>query len=277
MKLRVLAIAIFFTVKIAHGDDVAVPLSNPQAVLLSRVKFEQQLGQQMPLDVSLRDDFGNDVMLKEYFHSRPVVLVLAYYRCPMLCNQVLRGLATSLRAVNLRAGSDFEVVVVSFDPSDNTELAAAKKAAVLEQYGHADQASGWHFLTGSKEATARLAHRIGFNFEYDPATNQFAHASGIVVVTPEGTLSRYFYGIDFLTRDLRLALVEASANQIGSPVDQVLLFCFHYDPSTGRYGLAIMRLIRVTGIATVLVLGGFIFLSLRRERRLANQSLATES
>jgi protein SCO1/2 len=213
------------------------------------------------------DDHGRSVLLRDCIKARPTVLVLAYYRCPMLCNQVLNGVARTLKAIDLKPGRDFEVVVASFDPSDTVDLAAAKKKSVVAAYDRASDGSGWHFLIGKPAAIAALAESVGFGFQYDEATNQFAHASGIVVLTPAGRISHYFYGIDYPTRDVRLALIEASAGRIGSPVDQLLLYCFHYDPLTGRYGLAIIRLVRAAGALTVFAIVAFIWTSLRRERR----------
>jgi protein SCO1/2 len=243
------------------------PLQPPQAKLLANVHFNQKLGAQVPLDLPFTDDAGRRIVLGDCLHDRPTILVLAYYRCPMLCNQVLEGLARSLKAVDLKPGADFDVVVASFDPSDTVDLAAGKKKSVLAAYNRKADPAGWYFLVGEHKSIAALADAVGFGFQYDPATNQFAHASGIMVVTPAGRVSHYFFGIDYPTRDVRLALVEASAGRIGNAVDQLLLYCFHYDPLTGRYGLAIMRLIRAGGALTVLGLAAFIWTSLRRERR----------
>jgi protein SCO1/2 len=195
------------------------------------------------------------------------VLVLAYYRCPMLCNQVLAGVARSLMGIDFHPGRDIEVVVVSFDPTDTVDLAAAKKRSTIDAYGRSDDGAGWHFLIGDQRNVATLAKSVGFEYQYDPATRQFAHASGIVLLTPAGRVSRYFYGIEYPTRNVRLGLVEASAGRIGTAVDELLLYCFHYDPLTGRYGLAIIRMIRAAGVITVAAIVCFITRSLSRERR----------
>ncbi len=234
--------------------------------ILQRIAFDQKLDAQLPLDLILTDEEGKQQPLRTYFGDRPVLFVLAYYRCPMLCNQVLGGVLKSTNALKFVAGRDFEIVVVSFDPSDTPAMAAAKRDSYLKRYHHADGRDGWHFLTGSQETVAKLAETVGFTYVYDERSNQFAHASGIMIVTPDGRLSQYFYGIDFATRDLRLALVEASQGEIGNLVDQVLLTCFHYDPLTGRYGVAILSIVRIAGVITVLAIVGYIALSLYRER-----------
>jgi protein SCO1/2 len=243
------------------------PPENPQKSLLSEVRFDQRLDTLLPLELTFRDERGAVRPLRMYFGEKPVVLALVYYRCPMLCTQVLNGLVTSLRALELSAGKDFEVVLVSIDPRETPAMALKKKQSYLHRYGRPESAAGWHFLTGDQENIERLAAAVGYQYRYDPKSDQYAHASGLMVLTPQGRLARYFYGIDYPTRDLRLSLVEASAGKIGSPVDQVLLFCFHYDPATGRYGLAIVRLLRVAGMLTVAALGSFVALSLWRERR----------
>jgi protein SCO1/2 len=250
----------------AKADAAKVP-KPPQAQLLEGVTFEQRLDAQVPMDVELIDDDGHSTTLAECVDDRPAIFVLAYYRCPMLCNQVLVGLARSLRGGSLRPGEDLEVVVVSFDPDDTVEMAAAKKDSVVTAYDRDASGEGWHFLTGEAKVVTQLAESVGFRYAYDQASAQYAHASGIVILTPSGRVSKYFYGIDYPTRDVRLALVEASAGRIGTMVDQLLLYCFHYDPLTGRYGLAIMRVIRAGGVLTVVALAGFVWTALRRERR----------
>jgi protein SCO1/2 len=240
---------------------------------LQGVRIDQKLGNQVPLDLVFRDEHGRRVRLGEYFGTRPVILVLAYYRCPMLCTQVLNGLVHSLWEVGLDMGDDFEVVTVSFDPRETPKLAAAKKMAYLDRYRKPGAAEGWHFLTGEQPAIQRLTEVVGFRYRYDAVKDQFAHASGIMVLTPRGKIARYFYGIDYSARDLRLGLVEASDNKIGSLADQFLLACFHYDPTTGKYGVAVMTFVRLGGVLTVLALGTFIVVQWRRERRRARASL----
>jgi protein SCO1/2 len=259
MLALILAVA-----NISLAKDTA-PLAPPQARLLESVKFDQRLDNQTRVDAMFRDEQGRSIALADCIDGRPTVLVLAYYRCPMLCNQVLTGVARSLRGVNFKPGEDISVVVVSFDPSDTAELAAAKKSAVVNAYRRGDDGKGWHFLTGDDRTVRELADSVGFQYVFDERTNQFGHASGIVILTPAGRVSRYFYGIDYPTRDVRFGLIEASESRIGSPVDQLLLLCFHYDPLTGRYGLAIMNALRGTAIVFVAGLLSYIGISLRRE------------
>ncbi len=211
------------------------------------MKIEQRLGEKVPLDLAFHDEAGQPVRLQKYFQQKPVVLVLAYYRCPRLCTEVLNGLESGLEAIPLDIGRDFNVLTVSFDPRETPELAAAKKVPYIEKYGRGGAAEGWHFLTGDETSIKQLTEAVGFHYHYDPRSDQFAHASGIMILTPEGKLARYFYGIRYSPRDLRLGLVEASAEKIGSPVDQLLLFCFHYDPTTGQYTPAIMNFVRDGG------------------------------
>ncbi|NUO80153.1 SCO family protein [candidate division KSB1 bacterium] len=238
-----------------------------QPEILREVGIDQRLNEQLPLDLVFRDEAGQSVALQKYFGEKPVVLALVYYECPMLCTQVLNGLTESLRPLAFNVGEQFEVVTVSFDPRETPALAAAKKKGYVEKYNRAGASEGWHFLTGDSVAIRQLTEAVGFRYKLDPFTKQYAHASGIIVATPQGKLARYFYGIEYPTRDLRFALIEASENRIGNVVDQVLMYCFHYDPSTGKYSVAVINVLRVTGIATVLALGTFMLVMLRRERR----------
>ncbi|HYE12929.1 MAG TPA: SCO family protein [Pyrinomonadaceae bacterium] len=220
--------------------------------ILKEVKIEQRLGSQVPLDATFRDESGRAVRLGEYFEDgKPVVLSLVYYECPMLCNQILNGLVGALDGVSFTPGEEFRVVTVSFDPRETPEMAARKKETYLRRYKREGAGDGWHFLTGEKAEIDRLAESAGFGYAWDERSNQFAHASAIMVTTPEGRLSHYFYGIDYDPRALRLSLVEASDNKIGSPVDALLLYCYHYDPTTGKYGPVIMNILRVAGVLTV--------------------------
>ncbi|HWB12026.1 MAG TPA: SCO family protein [Pirellulales bacterium] len=237
------------------------------ARMVGEIGIDQHLGDLLPLDLELRDERGETVKLGQFFHEKPVVVMLVYYRCPMLCTQVLNGFLKSSQAVKYAIGRDYEVVTVSFDPRETAELAADKKAAYVRAYRREGAADGWHFLTGSDDSIKRLTEAIGFRYRYDAKSDQFAHASGIVVATPQGKLSRYLYGIEYEPGNLRLALVESGENRIGSPVDQVLLLCFHYDPLTGKYGLVIANVIRAAGSLTVLLLGGFLVAMYRLERR----------
>ncbi len=212
----------------------------------------------------MRDEVGRAVRLSDYFGKRPVVLALVYYNCPMLCTQVLNGLVSSLKVMSLVPGRDFDVVAVSFDARDKPSDAAAKKNAYLTHYNRPGTDGGWHFLTGDAASIAAVAQAVGFRYRYDADRDQFAHASAITVATPEGRVSRYLYGIEYAPRDLRLALVEASAGKIGTPADQVLLYCFHYDPKTGKYGAVVLNIVRLAGAATVLALAVSVFLMTRR-------------
>lgn len=234
--------------------------------MVKGVGIDQNLNGQIPLELTFTDDTGQMVRLGQYFRQKPVVLALVYYECPMLCDMVLNGLTHSMEQVTLNLSGDFDVVTVSFNPKETWQLAAAKKANYVEKYQRKGAQQGWHFLTGQEENIKKLADAAGFHYKYDPITKQFAHASGIMVLTPEGKISRYFYGIEYKPRDLRLGLVEASQNKIGTFADQVLLFCFHYDPMTGKYGPVIANVTRGLASATVLGLGTFIFVLLRRER-----------
>jgi protein SCO1/2 len=231
-------------------------------------RIDQRLGEQVPLDLVFRDESGRAVPLRRYFGDKPVVLVLAYFRCPRLCSVILNNLTESLRKLDYRIGKDFTVLTVSFDPREKPDLAADKKAAYLESYDKPGAAAGWHFLTGEEDQIKRLADAVGFGYFYDPEKNQYAHASGIMILTPEGKLSRYFYGIDFPPRDLAFGLEDASSGAIGSPVSRPLrLLCYGYDPATGKYTLLTMRLVRLAGLVTVLVLGSALWFFWRRERR----------
>ena len=247
----------------AMRDPDGRPAPLPPA--LQGVGVEQKLDFQLPLDLSFRDEFNRTVPLSTFFHGKPVILAFVYYRCPMLCTAILTGLESSLKAVSLNPGRDFEVISVSFDPGDTSDSAASKRKMILQRYGRPDTSNGWHFLTGDEPAIRALTDAAGFHYRYDPITKQFAHASAVMVLTPQGRISRYFYGVEYAPRDVRLGLVEASANKIGSPVDQILLFCYHYDPATGKYGAIAMNIVRAAGALFVLIGGTFLFLAFRRE------------
>ncbi len=234
---------------------------------LRSIGFDQNIDKPIPLDVSFRDETGREVRIGEYFGKRPVVLLFAYYDCPMLCTQVINGLATALNVLSLEPGKDFEIVTLSFNPRDTPETARAKKAIYIERYKHAGAAAAWHFLTGNQPSIDRLTKAAGFRYAWDEETKQYAHPTGVIVATPDGRLARYLFGIEYGPRDLRYALVEASAGKVGNAVDALLLYCYHYDPLTGRYGLVIMRTIRVAAAGTVFALGGFIFVMVRREKK----------
>ena len=235
--------------------------------ILRTVAIEQHLDEPLPLELQLRDEQGRAVRLGSYFGKRPVVLVLAYYNCPMLCTQVLNGLVAAMRVLSFDVGRDYEVVTVSFDPRDDPSDARAKKEPYVARYGRPGAAAGWHFLTADPRAIASLTESVGFRYAWDERTGQFAHASAIYVATPNGRLSRYIYGIEYAPRDLRLALVEASSGKIGTPVDQLLLYCYHYDPAAGRYGAVVMNMVRLAGVGVVLVITVFLLVMWRRDRR----------
>lgn len=237
---------------------------------LRDVGIDQRLNAQVPGELFFRDETGREVRLAEYFGQRPIILVLVYYECPMLCTLVLNGLVRALRAMPLTAGRDFTVLTVSINPAETPALAAEKKAAYVEHYGRAEARQGWHFLTGELPAIHRLAETVGFRYVYDPRTKQYAHAAGIMVLTPSGRVSRYFYGLEYSARDVRLGLVDASEGKIGSPVEKVLLLCYRYDPSTGKYSLAIVRIVQLAGAGTLLGLGLFLVIMFRRDRRRVN-------
>jgi protein SCO1/2 len=252
-----------------------VPPPGPAALakvpILKDAGLEQKPNSQLPMDAAFVDEYGKDVRLGDYFGKRPVILVLSYYECPMLCTQVLNGVAGSLEALpSFVAGREFEMVAVSFDPGETPAMALAKRAAYLKRQGAAatsESAKGVHFLTGRESSINALTEAVGFKYKYDPAIDQYAHPALITILTPEGRVSRYLFGIEYGPRDLRMALVEAADHKIGSVVDQVLLFCYHYDPERGSYGLAITNMVRLGGIMTVAGLGTFILVNLRRDRR----------
>jgi protein SCO1 len=234
---------------------------------LREIGFDQHIGRRLPLDTAVRAEDGRSSPLADYFGKRPIVLVFAYYSCPMLCTQVVNGVASAVGVLSLEPGRDFDVVVISFDPHDTPALAAQKKAAYLERYMRPGAQAASHFLTADPPSIERLTKAAGFRYTWDAQTNQFAHPTGAIVVTPDGRPARYLFGIDYGPRDLRLALVEASAGHVGTAVDSLLLYCYHYDPMTGRYGLAIMRTLRLAGVATVLALGVLIATLIRIDRR----------
>ena len=225
----------------------------------------RKMGAQLPLDVPFTDDQGRTVTLRDYT-GKPMVLALVYYTCPSLCDLVLNGAIRSVHDLKFTAGDDFQVVAVSFDPRENYILARDKKANYLKEYGRPGAESGFHFLTGTEGASKMLANAVGFHFAYDPNSNQYAHPSAIMIATPEGKISRYFYGVNYPERDVKLGLMDATGGKIGSPIDQVQLFCFHYDPATGKYGVVIMNVLRLGGILTLLALGGAVLLMMRKEK-----------
>ena len=251
---------------VAAGDE---PIVKPEDMPgpLKQVRIDQHLGDQLPLDVPFVDEDGNAVKLGDYFTGdRPVVLAFVYFECPMLCSLILNGVATSFNILKFNPGQDFDVVAISIDPDETPAMATESKAATLKRYGRPDTGSGWHFLTGDEAEIQKVADAAGFGYDYLPATDEYAHASGIMIVTPEGKLSQYFYGIEYPPKDVRLALVEASSNQIGSLVDQILLYCYRYDPQVGKYTVMTMRVLRITGAVFVLGLIIFVWIAIRRDQ-----------
>lgn len=240
---------------------------------LKAVGIEQQLGAGLPLETEFKDESGKLVKLGDYFNAgRPVILAFVYYECPMLCNQVLNGLTGSLKGISFDAGKEFDVVAISFDAKefDIPSLAANKKAGYMERYGRPGTEKGWHFLTGTQASIDAVTSAAGFSYKWDDKTQQFAHAAAIMVATPDGKLSRYLYGIDYAPKDVKFAVMESAEARVGNPAEQLLLYCYHYDPSTGKYGLAILNVIRLGGIATLIGLGAMGFVFWRRNRKRVN-------
>jgi protein SCO1 len=254
----------------AQGIPAAAPAGTPSGQLpaiLKNVRYEQKLDTQVPLNLAFRDESGKPVRLGDYFGRKPVVLILAYYRCPMLCSQVLAGATHAFRQLPFRIGQQFNVLTVSFDPRETPALAAASKQTYIASYGQPQAAEGWHFLTGQQAEITALTQAVGFHYAWDAQTQQYAHATGIVVLTPSGKVAQYFYGIDYPAQDLRLALVQSSEERIGSLSDEVLLFCSHYDPNSGRYTAIMSRVLQIAGAFTLLILGGVLFMLFYLDRR----------
>jgi protein SCO1 len=251
----------------AWGQGMTQGIVSPPANLrppgLKHVGIEQHLNQQIPPNLRFRDETGKPVELADYFGRKPLILNLVYYQCPMLCGEVLSGLESALRILKFDVGREFDVLTVSFDPKETPEMAAAKKTELLKRYGRPGAAAGWHFLTGTQTSIDALTQSAGFEYEYDPKTQQFAHATAILVLTPQGRIAQYYYGIEFAPRDLRLGLVQASENKIGTVVDQVLLYCYHYDPDQGKYGAIISRILKLAAVATIALLGTFLITMFR--------------
>jgi protein SCO1/2 len=265
-KWLVMAATLLLSVS-AWGQGMTRGIMSPPANVrppgLKNVGIEQNLNEQIPPGLTFRDETSKPVRLGDYFGKRPMILNLVYYQCPMLCGEVLSGLESSLRVLKFDVGREFGVLTVSFDPRETPEMAAAKKAEYLKRYGRAGAADGWHFLTGPQESIEALTRAAGFQYNYDPKTGQFAHASAIMVLTPEGKIAQYYYGVEYAPKDLRLGLIQAADNKIGTVVDQVLLYCYHYDPATGKYGAIISRVLQLAAAATILILGTFIVLLIR--------------
>ena len=246
-------------------DDAGDP-AKARPGLLQRVGIDQHLNQQIPLHLVFNDESGREVQLGEFFGKRPVILAMVYYECPMLCTQVLNGLVSALGVINFDVGREFDVVAVSINPKEMPALAAQKKQVYVDRYKRPQSTAGWHFLTGKEENIKQLAAAVGFRYAFDPAIQQYAHGAGVELLTSKGVISKYFYGIEFSARDIRFGVIEASDQRIGTPIDDVLLLCYHYDPSTGKYGAIALDAIRIGAVATMLGLGTFLFVSLRKER-----------
>lgn len=247
----------------AMTNGIMSPPANVRPPGLKHVGIEQHLSDQIPADLMFRDESGKAVMLGDYFGKKPLILNMVYYRCPMLCNEVLTGVESALKVLKFDVGKEFDVLTVSFDPTDTPEIATTKKAEYIKRYNRANAATGWHFLTGSQESITALTNAAGFQYQYDPETKQFAHATAIMVLTPEGKIAQYYYGVEYPPKDLRLGLIQAADNKIGTAADQILLYCYHYDPDKGKYGPIVSRILKLSGLATILILGGFILVMVR--------------
>ena len=241
---------------------------------LEKVGIEQKLNEQVPPDAVFKDETGKEVRLGEYFGKRPVILALVYYECPMLCNEVLNGLTGTLKSLSFDTGKDFEVVAISFDARENDkpDLAKNKKESYMKRYGRPGTENGWHFLTGTQSEIDKVANAVGFSYKWDEKSNQFAHAGGIMVTTPEGKLSRYLYGIDYAPKDVKFAVMESAQNRVGNTAEQLMLYCYHYDPSTGKYGLSILKVMRLGGVVTLIGLSAMLFVFWRRGKKRDNEA-----
>ena len=251
------------------------PPANVRPPGLKNVGMEQHLNEQIPPELTFRDENGTPVRLADYFGKKPMILNLVYYQCPMLCGEVLSGLESALRVLKFDVGDQFDVLTVSFDPRETPAMATAKKTEFLKRYGRPGAAQGWHFLTGPQQSIDALTQAAGFQYEYDAKSGQFAHTTAIMVLTPEGRIAQYYYGVEYAPKDLRLGIIQASQNKIGNLVDQVLLYCYHYDPATGKYGAVVMRILRLAGAATILTLGLFMIVMFRRGSSIRSGARAT--
>ena len=272
-----LAASLLFAATASHAqmapDNVGQP-ANGMPTILQGVSFRPELNAQVPVDTPFKDETGKDVRLGDYLHAqKPVVLAFVYYGCPMMCTQLEQGVVGSLRMLSFNPGRDYEVVFISFDDRDTPQGAAEKKATAMSKFHRPETATGWHFLSGSKESISAVTNAANFHFNFDAKNNLFAHASGLIMLTPDGHISRYFYGVEFPSRDIRLGLVDASAGKIGSPVDHVLLYCFQYDPATARYSATILGIVRLGGIMTIAVMIVAFLIFRRREQAAARMNL----
>jgi len=269
-NLLLVVIAGGFLAATAGGQSMTQGILSPPASFrppyLENVGIEQHLDGQVPADLAFDDDTGRAVKLGDYFGTRPLILNLVYYNCPMLCGEALAGLSASMKVIKFDVGRQFDVITVSFNPRETPDLAAAKKKEYIRRYGRPGAEKGWHFLTGPAASVNALAKAVGFQYQYDATRNQYAHTTAIMVLTPEGRISRYFYGVEFPPKDLRLGLVEASSGRIGNPVDQVLLYCYHYDPAVGKYGAVVANVLKIGAAATILFIAGLLLVLFRLER-----------
>lgn len=261
-----LAIACNQAMSQAMSKGILSPPANVRPPYLENVGIEQRLDSQVPPNLAFVDDTGHTVKLGDYFGKKPLILNLVYYNCTMLCGEVLAGLTGAMKLVKFNVGNEYDVLTVSFDPRETPAMAAAKKSEYMKRYGRPNAAAGWHFLTGSAESINALTKAVGFQYQYDAAHNQYAHATAIMVLTPQGRISRYFYGVDFPPKDLRMGLVEASQGKIGNPIDEVLLYCYHYDPATGKYGAVVNHMLKLGGVLTILLVGGLLLILFRLDR-----------
>jgi protein SCO1/2 len=270
--LVVLAIATGQALSQGMTTGIMSPPANVRPPYLTNLGIEQHLDSQIPPDLAFVDDTGHPVKLGDYFGKKPLILNLVYYNCPMLCGEELAGLSSAMRVVKFEVGKEFDVITVSFNPKETPELAAAKKKEYLQRYGRPNATAGWHFLTGPAESINALTKTVGFQYQYDESKNQYAHATAIMVLTPQGRISRYFYGVEFPPKDLRMGLVEASQGKIGNAVDQVLLYCYHYDPAAGKYGAVVSNMLKIGGALTVLILVAMILIFLRLEKSVSRRN-----
>jgi protein SCO1/2 len=273
MIALVLSIIVFQPSALGQGMTTGImsPPANVRPPGLKNVGIEQHLNEQIPPQLTFHDENGNQVRLADYFGKKPMILNLVYYQCPMLCGEVLSGLESALRVLKFDVGNQFDVLTVSFDPRETPAMATAKKAEFLKRYGRPGASQGWHFLTGPQQSIDALTKAAGFQYEYDANSGQFAHTTAIMVLTPEGRIAQYYYGVEYAPKDLRLGLVQASQNKIGNLVDQVLLYCYHYDPATGKYGAVVMRILRLAGAATILTLALFMIVMFRKVHPLVQE------
>ncbi|MBX2992622.1 MAG: SCO family protein [Bacteroidetes bacterium] len=267
--MRSVFVAVVIAVATSLASSQMMDPTKAAARAFTEVGIDQKLHDQIPLDLTFRNEEGDTVKLGSFFHKKPVIISLVYYNCPMLCTQVLNGMVQTFKTLKFTAGQEFDIITVSIDHAESPEMAADKKDTYVTEYARSGVDKGWHFLVGDSLSIKKLADAVGFYFVYDPPTKQFAHASGIMVATPQGKLARYLYGIEYGAKDLTFSLMEAAQEKIGSPVDKLLLLCYHYDPTTGKYGMVVANLLRGGGILMILVLGGYMFLNFRRDKKKA--------